>query len=71
MDEVGRSAYLRRNITFPAQENQKLKFHYAQEKSIITEQEWTKHRTKERTESYLQNLFTNMKLKKVFILFRT
>lgn len=30
MDEVGRSAYLRRNITSPTQENQKLKLHYAQ-----------------------------------------
>lgn len=29
---VGRSAYLRRNITSPTQENQKLKFRYAQEK---------------------------------------
>lgn len=39
MDEVGTSAYLKRNISSPTKENQKLKFHYAQEKSIMTEEE--------------------------------
>lgn len=45
MDEFGRSAYLRTNITSPTQENQKLKFHYAQEESIMTEQNYTKEWT--------------------------
>lgn len=51
MDEVDRSAYLGRNRISPTKENQKLKFHITQEKSIMTvQEEWSEH--------YLQNLST-------------